>query len=160
MTTRDGLDSVDRRIDALARCDRSVDVEAAFTPGDDYRPVIRLVLAAAEALEPTMSESRLEDLRLAVTEACSNAVKVHRLDALSEPVLVSGHVSDGEFSVSVRDRGPGFHPDDLAPLPDPDDPARLQYEHGLGVQLITELADRVGFEPVPGGTRVTISMAR
>ena len=43
--------------------------------------------------------------------------------------------------VEVRDRGPGFDPDELEPLPDPEDPERLRYEHGLGVQLIRELAD-------------------
>ncbi len=160
MTVTEDLDAVNGRIEDLDACERRVDVEAAFTPGDDYRPIVRLVLAAAKTLEPRVSEARLEDLRLAVTEACSNAVKVHRLDALSEPVLVSSHISDDRVCVCVRDRGPGFHPDDLRPLPDPEDPERLRYEHGLGVQLIIELADDVEFRAVPGGTLVMISLFR
>jgi len=158
--TDHGLEWCEARIDALEHCERRVDAEAAFTPGDDYRRVVDLVLAAAGALEPPLSTSRLEDLRLAVTEACSNAVKVHRPEALDDPVVVSCHIDDGEVHVEVRDRGPGFDPDELEPLPDPEDPERLRYEHGLGVQLIRELADDVAFDDVEGGTVVSVGFRR
>ena len=160
MAADEELDGCEDRIDALGRCERRVDAEAAFTPGDDYRRVVELVLAAAGALEPPLSPSRLEDLRLAVTEACSNAVKVHRPEALCDPVVVSCHIGDDDVRVEVRDRGPGFDPDELTPLPDPDDPERLQYEHGLGVQLIQELADDVAFDHVDGGTVVSVGFRR
>jgi serine/threonine-protein kinase RsbW len=160
MAVTDHLDDIEQRIDALGSCERRIDAEAAFTPGDDYRSVVRLVLAAAEALDPPVSTSRLEDLRLAVTEACSNAVKVHRPEALGEPVVVSCHIDEREVRVDVRDRGPGFDPDDREPLPDPEDPERLRYEHGLGVQLICELADEVRYEPVGGGTVVSLALRR
>lgn len=160
VTADEDLDLIERRIADLESCERSVHAEAAFTPGDDYRPIVALALAAAETLAPPVSESRLEDLRLAVTEACSNAVKVHRLEALSEPVVVSCHIDDDSVCVEVRDRGPGFDPEDLEALPDPEDPERLRYEHGLGVQLIVELADDVEFRPVPGGTVVSIWLSR
>lgn len=157
-----GLEVCAQRIDALADCERSVVAEASFTPGDDYRRVVELVLAAAGALEPSMSESRLEDLRLAVTEACSNAVKVHRPEALHEPVVVACRADAGRIEVDVIDRGPGFDPAQLDPLPDPEDPERLRYEHGLGVQLICEIADEVAFRPSPdhGGTIVSIAVRR
>lgn len=154
------FNTVGQRIDDLESCERRVDAEAAFTPGDDYRAVVRLVLAAAETIAPPVSESRLEDLKLAVTEACTNAVKVHRVEALSDPVVVSCHIESDRVRVEVRDRGPGFDPEELDPLPDPEDPERLRYEHGLGVQLITELADEVTFRAVQGGTLVSISMYR
>lgn len=159
MVTED-LEACEERIEALAACPRQVEAEAAFTPGDDYRPVVRLILAAAEALEPPVVPERLEDLRLAVTEACSNAVKVHRADALSEPVVVSCHIDESEVRVEVRDRGPGFDPSDREPLPDPEDPERLRYEHGLGVELMCGLADDVSFRSAPGGTVVAISLRR
>lgn len=154
------LGLVEQRIRALDACERHVDAEAAFTPGDDYRPVVRLVLAAAEALEPPIGSARLDDLRLAVTEACSNAVKVHRHEALADPVVVSCHIEDDWVHVEVRDRGPGFDPDDVDPLPDPEDPARLDHEHGLGVQLIHDLADEVAYRAVEGGTVVSLSLLR
>lgn len=74
--------------------------------------------------------------------------------------MVSCHIESDRVRVEVRDRGPGFDPDQLDPLPDPEDPERLQYERGLGVQLIIELADEVTFRAVPGGTLVSISMYR
>ncbi|HEX4901650.1 MAG TPA: ATP-binding protein, partial [Acidimicrobiales bacterium] len=128
-------------------------------PGDDYRPVVRLVLAAAGALEPPVDEQRLDDLRLAVTEACSNAVKVHRVDALAEPVVVSCHIDEEVVRVDVRDRGPGFDPDALAPLPDPDDPERLEHEHGLGIPLIRELTDDVAFRRADDGHGTVVSLS-
>lgn len=156
----DDLDDCEERITALESCERRVDAEAAFTPGDDYRPVVNLVLAAAEVLDPPVSTSRLEDLRLAVTEACSNAVKVHRTDALAEPVVVSCHIDDRQVRVDVRDRGPGFDPGQRELLPEPEDPERLRYEHGLGVELICELADEVRYEKVGDGTVVSMALRR
>lgn len=157
--TRD-LEACEQRIDDLAACERRVDAQAAFTPGDDYRPVVNLVLAAAEVLDPPVHRLRLDDLRLAVTEACSNAVKVHRPEALGDPVVVSCHIDDEFVHVDVRDRGPGFDPSELVPLPEPEDPERLRHEHGLGVELIRTLADEVTFRPEADGTVVGISVRR
>lgn len=154
------LELCEQRIADLEACERRAVAEASFTAGDDYRPVVALVLAAAEALDPPVSASRLEDLRVAVTEACSNAVKVHRPEALADPVVVSCHLDAEQVRVEVRDRGPGFDPDALEPLPAPEDPERLRHEHGLGVQLIGELADEVRFRSEPDGTVVSIAMRR
>ena len=139
--------------------DTMCEVVTQFGPELDYRPAVGLVMAAAAALEPPLSESRLEDLRLAVTEACSNAVKVHRSDADGEPVIVSCHLdADHRFCVQVRDRGPGFDPDALEPLPDPTDPRRLEHECGLGVSLMKELADDIRFERAHDGTIVSLAV--
>lgn len=154
------LESCRQHIDDLADCERSVRAEASFTPGDDYRPVVDLVVAAAEVLDPPLSSARLHDLRLAVTEACSNAVKVHRPEALSDPVVVSCHIDETSVRIVVRDRGPGFDPAQLTPLPEPEDPERLRYEHGLGVELICTLADDVAFRPEADGTVVALGFRR
>lgn len=130
-----------------------------LNPEDDYRPAVRLVVEAASRLDPPLPEHRIEDLRLAVTEACSNAVKVHRDDA-DGPVVVICHVDEEAIRVDVRDRGPGFDPDELEPLPEPTDPERLQHEHGLGVPLIRTLADEVDFRPAPDGTVVSMALTR
>lgn len=141
---------------AATPVDTRLELVAEFGPDLDYRPVVRVVVAAAAALDPPLPQARLDDLRLAVTEACSNAVKVHRADALDLPVVVSCRLQDGRFCVEVRDRGPGFDPEALEPLPDPEDPRRLEHEHGLGVPLMQQLADEVSFEHVPDGTVVSM----
>ena len=69
VTVTHDLEACDRRIDDLESCERRVEARAAFTPGDDYRPVVDLVLAAADVIDPPVSRMRLDDLRLAVTEA-------------------------------------------------------------------------------------------
>lgn len=129
-------------------------------PRLDYLAVVRLVVATAAALDPPLPESRLDDLRLAVTEACSNAIKAHRPEARAEPVVISCHLDDESFQVDIRDRGPGFDPDALAALPDPTDPRRLNHESGLGIPLIKVLTDGVTFRPAPGGTVVSLTLKR
>ena len=154
------LEDCERRIDDLDSCERRVEVEASFTPGDDYRPVVNLVLTAADVLDPPVPRPRLDDLRLAVTEACSNAVKVHRPEALGDPVVVSCTIDDVCVHVEVRDRGPGFDPSDRDPLPEPEDPDRLRHEHGLGVELMGLLADHVSFRRESDGTVVVLCVRR
>lgn len=129
-------------------------------PRLDYLAVVRLVVATAAALDPPLPDSRLDDLRLAVTEACSNAIKAHRPEAADEPVVVSCHLDEDCFRVDIRDRGPGFDPDALRSLPDPTDPRRLQHESGLGIPLIKVLTDDVTFRPAADGTIVSMTLKR
>lgn len=129
-------------------------------PRLDYLAVVRLVVATAASLDPPLPDSRLDDLRLAVTEACSNAIKAHRPEAADQPVVISCHLHEDLFRVEIRDRGPGFDPDALARLPDPTDPTRLQHESGLGIPLIKVLTDDVTFEPAGDGTIVSMTLKR
>lgn len=135
-------------------------IHLEIPPRLDYLAVVRLVVATAAGLEPPLPDSRLDDLRLAVTEACSNAIKAHRPEAADEPVVVSCHLDDNRFRVEIRDRGPGFDPDALVPIPDATDPERLEHESGLGIPLIRVLTDEATFEPVEGGTALSMSLFR
>ena len=136
------------------------DVHLEIPPSLDYLAVVRLVVATAAALDPPLPESRLDDLRLAVTEACSNAIKAHRPEAADDPVIVTCHLDEDRFQVDIRDRGPGFDPDALSALPSPTDPKRLQHESGLGIPLIRVLSDEVAFRPAGDGTIVSITLKR
>ena len=129
-------------------------------PRLDYLAIVRLVVATAAAIDPPLPDSRRDDLRLAVTEACSNAIKAHRPEAADEPVVISCHLDEDRFRVEIRDRGPGFDPDALANLPDPTDPTRLNHESGLGIPLIKVLTDDVTFEPAGDGTIVSMTLKR
>jgi anti-sigma regulatory factor (Ser/Thr protein kinase) len=134
-------------------------IEAAFDPGADYRPVVKLVVDAAAAASPPLSADRLHDLRLAVTEACANAVEVHRPEARGQPVVVRCHADGGEhFHVEVQDRGPGFDDRDAARLPDCTESERLYEESGRGVGLMKQLADDVHFRRVEDGTIVSMDV--
>ncbi len=136
------------------------EIRLEIPPRLDYLAVVRLVVATAAGIDPPLPESRLDDLRLAVTEACSNAIKAHRSDAHDEPVVVACHLDDDRFRVDIHDRGPGFDPDALTALPDPTDPSRLHHESGLGIPLIKVLTDDVTFQPEVGGTVVSMTLKR
>lgn len=136
------------------------DIQLDIPPRLDYLAVVRLVVATAAALDPPLPESRLDDLRLAVTEACSNAIKAHRPEAVDDPVVVTCHLEDDRFQVEIRDRGPGFDPDAQSSLPAPTDPKRLHHESGLGLPLIRALSDEVTFRPAGDGTIVSITLLR
>lgn len=136
------------------------EIRLEIPPSLDYLAVVRLVVATAAALDPPLPDSRLDDLRLAVTEACSNAIKAHREDAADDPVIVSCHLDAARFRVEIRDRGPGFDPDGLSELPEATDPKRLQHESGLGIPLIRVLTDEVSFRPAGDGTIVSMILER
>jgi anti-sigma regulatory factor (Ser/Thr protein kinase) len=57
----------------------------------------------------------------------------------------------------VSDHGGGFDPERLETHPAVTDPARLEFEGGLGIPLIRLLADELEFRPTDGGTTVVMT---
>jgi anti-sigma regulatory factor (Ser/Thr protein kinase) len=80
-------------------------VTVRFTALPAHVRTARLV-AAAVARRSGVEESVLDEVRLAVGEACSRAVDLHRRYCPGEPVTVA--LTDGQtsFSVEVIDRAP------------------------------------------------------
>jgi anti-sigma regulatory factor (Ser/Thr protein kinase) len=110
--------------------------------------VRRLLGSLGETLR--LDAELLEDLRLAVTEACTNVVRhAYAEDEQGTIDLVVTPTEEG-VRVVVGDRGRG-----LGPSPDTRGP-------GLGMPLIAALADTVEIERrAPGtGSRVAMSFSR
>jgi serine/threonine-protein kinase RsbW len=126
----------------------------------EYLGLIRLVVAAAATLEPSVSDARLDDLRLAVTEACANAIDAQDPRSDDRPIHVRCELGTDRVEVFVRDNGGGFDPGTVGELPPATDPRRLRHERGLGIPLMRLLADEVSFEAVPGGTEVRVMVRR
>jgi anti-sigma regulatory factor (Ser/Thr protein kinase) len=124
------------------------DVKLTLPARPENVSVIRHVLGAfAEALR--LPDDLVEDLRLAVTEACTNVVRHAYPPELPGPVEVTIVPSDEHVSVVVSDygRGIGASSDITGP--------------GLGLPLIAAIADEVELQPVPGGgSRVAMTFAR
>jgi anti-sigma regulatory factor (Ser/Thr protein kinase) len=79
-------------------------VHLAFSPDAAYVRTVRLVAAAA-ARRAGVSDELLDEVRLAIGEACTRAVAMHRRYGL--PDLITVAMSDGgRFTVSVTDRSP------------------------------------------------------
>jgi serine/threonine-protein kinase RsbW len=76
-----------------------------------------------------IDEEVVSDIRLAVTEACTNVVVHAYPDDREGPLEVLATLTDDELTVLVRDEGPGI-------VPRPDSPGL-----GLGLPLIASLAE-------------------
>ncbi|HUH06879.1 MAG TPA: ATP-binding protein [Egibacteraceae bacterium] len=116
-------------------------VELHLPPHVQYVALARLVVTAA-ARQAGMSDERLEDLKIAVSEATANAIIAHASAESPEAVvLFFGATGDGMFEVTIRDAGPGFDPGPA----EADMDREWASEGGLGVVLIRGLADDVQF---------------
>ena len=108
---------------------------------------MRAVLGAlAEALQlpPTL----VDDLRLAVTEACTNVVRHAYQDGLGA-IDVTIHPEGDTLRVVVADRGRGIGP------------SADRHGPGLGLPLIAELADDLEIEHSPAaGSSVSMTFSR
>ena len=79
-------------------------VRMSFTPDPAYVRTVRMV-AAAVARRAGVADDLLDEVRLAIGEACTRAVAIHRRHELGDPIDVA--MSDGgRFTVKVTDRGP------------------------------------------------------
>jgi len=146
-------------------------VEVTFTPLPAHVRTARLV-ATAVARRSGVDESLLDEVRLAVGEACSRAVEAHRRHCPREPVRVELTDHEERFEVVVTDAapaadnggaarpggpGPSLRPGPArtGPLP-----ADLQLPEGVGLAVIAGLADDVRISPAGVGISVRMSWKR
>jgi len=136
---------------AHARAERPVahesDIRLTLPARPENIAVVRHILGAlGAAIE--LSPEVIDDLRLAVTEACTNVVRhayPDRTGALDVVVRPTGE----RLEVVVADSGRG-----MGPSPDGRGP-------GLGLPLIAALADSFDIERSgPGGSRLVMSFTR
>jgi serine/threonine-protein kinase RsbW len=129
-------------------------VEVSFTPLPAHVRTARLV-ATAVARRSGVAESLLDEVRLAVGEACSRAVEANRRSSPAEPVRIALTDVAGRFEVEVTDIGArsadgasrlGGGSGDGGGLPP-----------GFGIAVITGLADDVQVEQTAAGTSIRMS---
>lgn len=123
----------------------SSDVRLTLPARPENVAVIRHVLGAfAEALQ--LPAELVEDMRLAVTEACTNVVRHAYDDGALGPIDVVIRPNGDRLDLIVSDDGRG-----IGPSPDLEGP-------GLGLPLIAALADRVEIERgLARGSRLAMS---
>jgi serine/threonine-protein kinase RsbW len=112
----------------------------------EYITLSRLALAGLTRVRPLKDET-LADLKLALTEACSNSVR-HAYGDEGGHVSISFELRDDRLIVEVADDGTGFEPD-TAGRQNGDD-AELA-EGGLGIAIIRSIADEVEIAGGAGG---------
>lgn len=103
-----------------------------------------------------LSLEDIEDLKVAVAEACTNVIN-HAFDDRTSPaarkMIVRFMPGNDELKVEVEDEGKGFDPDQIAR----EKRDGLEGGGGLGFGLMRELTDSLKIESAPGsGTKVTM----
>lgn len=78
------------------------------------------LVAAAMARRSGVEEGLLDEVRLAVGEACARAVRQHERHGVHEPVTVE-FIDRGKFGVAVIDRAPVANQQPDTPSPSPAD---------------------------------------
>ena len=144
-------------------------VELRFTPLPAHVRTARLV-AAALARRAGIEESLVDEVKLAVGEACTRAVVVQREHAGGADVVVTLSDDEGTFAVTVRDGGPPEADTateatgaPVAEVPDLVDVTELAREPagdmppGFGLALIAGLVDDVEVVQNDAGTAVRMA---
>jgi anti-sigma regulatory factor (Ser/Thr protein kinase) len=126
-------------------------VSLRFAPLPEHVRTARLV-AVALARRAGVEDGLLDEVRLAVGEACSRAVGLHRSAAPGEPVLVRFAPPGERFRVEVSDLVTG------GPVPkqeEGDGEAGLFEANGIeadmGLAVLRGLVDDLEVETVPAG---------
>jgi serine/threonine-protein kinase RsbW len=133
-------------------------VELEIPARAEFVALARLVVSAMASSDTELPDERIDDLKIAVSEACTNAIEAHGAIDTVERVLVRCRAHHDRLEVDVEDRGEGFDPSTLPDHPPVTDPDRLKFERGLGIPLIRALVDEVDFSSSDGGTAVRIVM--
>ncbi len=140
--------------------DRVVNLNIPAKP--EYVVLCRLALAGV-LRDQGYSEDAVADLKLALTEACSNSVRhaypAH--DGGTGYVRVSFHVLDDRVVLGISDDGAGFDEEpEGVPEPLPDGTV-VAGESGMGIALIKSIVDDFELDrPEAGGTCLTLTKLR
>jgi serine/threonine-protein kinase RsbW len=111
----------------------------------------RLVLAGIARAEP-IGVDALSDLKLALTEACSNSIR-HAYGSEPGTIEIDFELEDGRIAVEVSDGGPGFERRALESGVEVD-------EGGLGLAIIEAVSDEVEFGKRADGTGSRLRFTR
>jgi serine/threonine-protein kinase RsbW len=136
--------------------DQIVELEIPARP--EFVALARMVVAALASADAHLPDDRVDDLKIAVSEACTNAIEAHDAAAADERVIVRCRAGEQILEVRIEDHGGGFDPSTLPDHPPVTDPDRLKFERGLGIPLIRSLVDEVEINSSSNGTAVRMVM--
>jgi serine/threonine-protein kinase RsbW len=109
----------------------------------EYITLCRLALTGLARVRPFQEET-LADLKLALTEACSNSIRHAYSDEEDGHVQISYELGDDRIAIEVVDDGEGFDPE-------AHDPAGEELaEGGLGIAIIRSIADEFALDSTAG----------
>jgi serine/threonine-protein kinase RsbW len=131
-------------------------VRLTFPAKADYLLLARLALAGLARSVP-LDDEQLADLKLAVTEACGNAVR-HAYDGDDGSVAVAFVISSNSLEMIVEDRGSGIGMLDDDALERASEPEPL--EGGMGMAIIRAIVDEVEVQDGADGRGTVVRMTK
>lgn len=117
--------------------------------------------ATAIAESMRMSPDRIDEVRMAVVEACINALE-HSRSSDKEVFVTFEVLGEGDpekLRITVRDTGVGFSPEDVV-KPTIQDKLKSPRKRGWGLEIIRGLMDEVEIDSGSEGTTVVMSKMR
>lgn len=133
-------------------------VRLEIPPRSPYVGVVRLAVSSL-ARAAGLDEEKVDDIKIAVSEACANAVLNNEESGSDDPVAVTWEESDSEVRITVADRGPTVDAA-AASAADAVDTQGFSTRAVMSYALLKSLVDGCEFEPRDGGgmtTRLLIS---
>ena len=115
-------------------------VELSFPANSRYLVLARLSLAGIAPVA-RLDEDMLADLKLAITEACSNAVRHAYPDHVDGIVRLYVSLEPETVTIEVADDGRGFDADSLSSW----DSSRMR-EEGMGFSIMRAVVDELEIE--------------
>ncbi len=128
-------------------------VTLTFPARPDYLVLSRLALSGLARAYP-LHPDVLADLKLAITEACGNAVR-HAYGDDDGPVTIGFNVVDDTLEIVVTDQGTGLSvpPDEEWDMPD-------EPEGGMGMAIIRTVVDELDVTRGPNGLGTVVRMTK
>lgn len=134
-------------------------VRLTFPAKAEYLLLARLTLSGL-ARELPLDDELLADLKLAITEACGNAVR-HAYSGPDGDVSVDFTIDDGRLVMTVEDHGDGIResesPDDEI---DETDDLGGPLESGMGMPIIRAIVDELAVEQGSDGHGTVVRMVK
>ena len=115
--------------------------------------------AMAEFME--MSSDKIDEVRMAVVEACINSFEHSRADDRTVEIqfAVLGSDEPEKLQITISDQGVGFSPEKLE-RPRIEEKLKAASKRGWGLTIIRGLMDEVDIQSGPNGTTVVMSKLR
>ena len=134
--------------------DRDTNTVSIVLPGKPEFLLLARLATTGVGLRADLTMDDIEDLKVAVAEACTNVIN-HAFNDSVKPgdrkIQVQLTAGKGEMTVEIEDEGQGFDPKEL----ERSKRDGLDGQGGLGFGLMKELTDSFRVERAPGsGTRV------
>lgn len=124
------------------------DVEIELPAKPEFVRVVRHTLGAMARLHDVPDEL-VDDIRLAVSEACTTAVASAEGVPAAAPLLIRGSAQGGRITIEVVDPTSNVLREVLGP-PSELDTEDMPFERALALPVIRGLVDELGVTPLPG----------